>query len=541
MSSHAAGRVISRFNFAQLRRGAIILGAVFAIAAVSQTTGLVKAYPTSEARSVLVNSLKDNVGLHILFGSSEHLDNTVRGYANWRIIGIISVIGGIWAITVTSRLLRGQEESGRWELLTSSPVTARQATLRTVVSIFGGVLVVITIAGLGLSAAGSAPDVGIGPGDAFLFALTTVAAGIMFTAVAALTSQMASTRSRAAMMASAFLGLLFLVRAIANTTESAHWLRNFNPLCWVDNILPLTDQRTVWFIPIFGFTMIVLSLAIYLSGRRDFQASLVAQRDTAKARLMLLKTPFRFGVRLTRVPILSWLAAITFPTVVFGMLAVTASDILEASSSLTSAFSKALGGGEAYGEKLFLSMGFLLIGIFVMAMAAAAVQAIRSEEARETLDNLLVRPVRRLQWLGGRLVIAVAWILAACLWAGTACWAVAHSQHSSLAFGTYLTAGLNMAAPALCILGIGIAVFGLRPRWTASVMYTVIGWSFLVEILGPLLNIPAWILDTSLLHHVAAAPAVEPNWGTAAVVAGIGVALAIIGVVAFNRRDLQNE
>jgi ABC-2 type transport system permease protein len=539
--SFLSRHVITLFSFRRIRRGAIILGIVFGIASVSQTTGLVKAYPTPEARDQLVTSLKSNVGLRILFGSSEHLDSTVRSYANWRILGILTVIGSIWATLVTTRLLRGEEETERWELLLSSPVTARQATRRTVFGIWGGVLIAIILAGLALTAAGSASDVAIGPGAAFLFTLTLVSGALMFTAVASLTSQLASTRSRAAMMASAFLGFSFLVRAIANTTESAHWLRNINPLSWIDAILPLTAHRLGWFIPIFGFTLATFGLAIFLSGRRDFTEALIPQRDTAKARLSLLRGPFRFAWRLTRGPVFSWLAAITFPSIVFGMLSVTAASILDESSSLTNTFSKVLGGGNVFGEKLFLSMGFLLIGIFVMAIAASAVQAIRSEEARETLDNLLVRPIRRLQWLAGRVAIAVVWILVACVWTSVVCWLIAKTQHSVLDYGTYLTAGLNMAAPALCILGIGLATFGLRPRWTAGVMYSVIGWGFLVEILGPLLHLPAWLLDTSILHHVAATPAVSPNWTAALVLASLGLVLGLVGAIVFNRRDLQNE
>lgn len=82
---------------------------------------------------------------------------------------------------------------------------------------------------------------------------------------------------------------------------------------------------------------------------------------------------------------------------------------------------------------------------------------------------------------------------------------------------------------------------GIRPRWTSAVMYVVIGWSFLLEMIGPAINLNHWILDTSLLHHVAFSPAVDPRWSTAGILAGIGAAAAIIGAIVFNRRDLAGK
>ena len=69
-------------------------------------------------------------------------------------------------------------------------------------------------------------------------------------------------------------------------------------------------------------------------------------------------------------------------------------------------------------------------------------------------------------------------------------------------------------------------------------MYIVIGWSFLLEMIGPAIKLNHWVLDTSLLYHVALAPATDPRWGSLAIIAGAGLAMAVIGAIVFNRRDL---
>jgi ABC-2 type transport system permease protein len=65
----------------------------------------------------------------------------------------------------------------------------------------------------------------------------------------------------------------------------------------------------------------------------------------------------------------------------------------------------------------------------------------------------------------------------------------------------------------------------------------VVAWSFLAEIIGASLGASRWLLDTSVLHHIARAPAVGVQWGGAGVLTALGAA-AIAGAAALARRDL---
>jgi ABC-2 type transport system permease protein len=90
-------------------------------------------------------------------------------------------------------------------------------------------------------------------------------------------------------------------------------------------------------------------------------------------------------------------------------------------------------------------------------------------------------------------------------------------------------------------LGIGVLAFGLRPRTTSIVVYALLGWSLLVVIVGGIGTTSHWILDTSVFHQMASAPAVSPRWETNGVMTGIGIASAFVGGFAFWRRDVQGE
>jgi len=157
------------------------------------------------------------------------------------------------------------------------------------------------------------------------------------------------------------------------------------------------------------------------------------------------------------------------------------------------------------------------------------------------LDNFLVRPVSRMRWLWGRILLFTAVVIIAGLLSGIATWVGQASQHSGMPFHTLLLAGINAMTPVVFIFGLGVFVFGLLPRLTNILTYSAIGWSFLVVMLGSGLNFNHWLMDTSILHQVTFAPAVSPNWTVDLVLVILSLALCVIGSFRFKTRDLQNE
>ena len=98
---------------------------------------------------------------------------------------------------------------------------------------------------------------------------------------------------------------------------------------------------------------------------------------------------------------------------------------------------------------------------------------------------------------------------------------------------------MNLVPPAITVLGIGILAFGVRPRMTSAVVYGLLAWSLLLVIVGGIGAVNHWVLDTSVFHQMASAPAVPPHWEANGIMTGIGVAAALLGGFIFRRRDLQ--
>ncbi len=92
--------------------------------------------------------------------------------------------------------------------------------------------------------------------------------------------------------------------------------------------------------------------------------------------------------------------------------------------------------------------------------------------------------------------------------------------------------------PALFILGAGALLHGLVPRLAVPILYGLVLWSFLVEIIGSSITSNHWLLDTAVLSHLGPVPAASLDWTAIAALAGLGAIAALAGLAAFARRDL---
>ena len=325
---------------------------------------------------------------------------------------------------------------------------------------------------------------------------------------------------------------------IADAGVGLHGLIWASPLGWVEELRPLTAPQPLALVPIVVFTAVLAVVAVHLAGSRDVGASIVADRATREPHLRLLSGPIGLAIRMVRPTVIGWWVAIAISGLLYGLVAKSAGGTISG-SSIQEVFSKL--GAPGTGTYAVLGVCFLILAVLVAFVAAGQLNAARAEESDGRLDYLLVRPVSRATWLNGRLAVAVVVVLVSGIGAGVCAWLGAATQHAGLSFTTLLEAGLNLVPPSLTITGIGVLVFGIRPRATSIVVYAVLGWSLFIVIVGGIGATSHWVLDTSVFHQMASAPAVSPNWEANGIMTTIGVAGAVLGGWAFTRRDLQGE
>jgi ABC-2 type transport system permease protein len=518
-------------------RSGALWGLVFGLFIIVQTHSYTSTYKTQAARDQLARAYGSNTAMNALLGS-ERAVNTVAGFADWRFVGILSVLGSIWGLLTATRLMRGEEEAGRYDLLLAGQTTRRRAGGQALAGLGAGLLALFVLTALGVIVTGRSPSAGFSLGQCLYFSVTLVAAAAMFLAIGALASQLARTRRRAAAIAGVVFGMAYALRMVADTNQGLHWLLWLSPLGWVEESRPLTDPDPVALLPVLVLLIAVTAATLHLAGSRDAGAASWPGRDSSKPHLALLGGSAGLAVRLMRPVALGWLFAVAAFAVLIGTTAESSAKDATGSQGISQAIGRLGGHGSLVADDLGLT--FLILALLIALISAGQVTAMRTEEADGYLENLLVRPVSRASWFAGRLGLSSLLVITAGLLAGFGAWAGAASQHSGVRFGSLVTAGLNIVPPGLFLLGLGALVLGAWPRRTSTVVYGYLAWSFLIEFAGGVVHTSHWLLDTSVFFHMVPAPATSPDWSSMAVITGLGILGAVLGGILLCRRDQKN-
>jgi ABC-2 type transport system permease protein len=528
--------VVARQSARRAVRPGLLWGLLFGATIAATMAAYRSTFPTPESRAGLIRSFGGNPAFEAMFGLTRHLD-TVAGYTAYKTLFTMVILGAVWGLLVSTRLLRGEEDAGRFELLLAGRTTRGRAAGQVVAGLGAGLVALWLPTALLAVAGGRSSAVGIGAGPALFFATAAVAAAAMFMAVGALASQLAANRHAANLIGAGVLAAAYLVRMAADSDPRIGWLRWASPIGWIEELRPLTGSHWPAFVPIAALVVVATAATLRIAARRDVGAGALAERGSPRSSTRLLGGQAGLTVRLTRPAVLAWAGALAATGLVLGLVTQSAGQSLQTSPTLDRVIARlgATGGGAA------TYLGFVsLIAAGLLAVAAAGqIAAARTEEADGRLDHLLVRPVARRRWLAARLGVAAALVVGAGVLAGVAAWVGAATQHAAVGFGALVEAGLNVAPPAVFVLGVGALVYGLWPRAAVGATYGLVVWSFLVETIASVTDAAGWLRDTSPLLHIAPAPATAPDWAAAAWLVALGAVAAAVGIAAFSRRDLQ--
>jgi ABC-2 type transport system permease protein len=528
----ATSRVITEHVIRQRRKVAAALGWMAGIVTLSSVYGYRVAYPNYPDRLRLSTSFSHDAGIAAVFGPARALD-TVAGFTAFRTLGVIPIIVAIWAMLSATRGLRGEEESGRWEILIAAPITKRRATLATIRGLYGSLVITLVVSSLFITLTSLlSHDFTVRAG--LFFAVTLIATAFLFTSVGALASQIASTRRLAATQAGLILGISFLLRAVADSSPNLSWLHWLSPLGWITESAPLTHTRWLGLGLTLLTTIVLTGLTVILSSRRDLGASLISERMLDRDGTKISGT-IGLWLKLQRAIVAGWMAGFFLMSFAFGLVAHGATTAFGSSSGFQKTF---INLGISKMSELFFGVIFLMLTAALMFASVSQVSALREQEAEGYLDHILVAPVSRTSTLASRIGVSAVSIIAIALCAGLGAFTGSSLSSGTLSFKDALLAAMNMVPSALLLFGFTIAVFGFAPRAATVVAQSLLAWSFLLELIGSSLRLNHWLLDTSFLHHMAFSPAADPRWAQNALVAGIGLILIAIGITAFNRRDI---
>ena len=516
-------------------RSGAVWGLLFGLLIFNEAVTYHTSSPTAESRADIVRTFGDNAAFAAILGPARRLD-TVGGFMSWRLLALLVWIGAIWGLLTATRLLRREEDAGRWELLLAGRTTRGRATAQAVAGIAVGWLVLWALSAAATVAAGSRSTVGFSTSGSLLYATAATASAAMFLAIGALTSQLAATRRQANGLAALVFAAAYLIRLIADSVDGAGFLRWASPLGWIEELRPLTGAQPIALVPIALLVVGASAFAILLAGRRDAGAAMLARRSPVRAHTRLLNSSALLVVRLERWVALAWIGGLALAGAIFGITARSAAQGNVAVDEIERTVGR-LGAHPASATAAWIGYEFIYLAALLAFAAAGQIAAMRAEEADGHLDHLLARPLDRRAWLAGRLGFGAAFVIAAALATGLAAWAGIGGS-GGLGLGPLLQAGLNLIPPALLVLGLGTLLLGVAPRLAMPLLYALVLWSFLIQIVGTSITSSQWLLDTALFTHVGPVPAASLDWPAMGILTGIGLIAAFAGLAAFAHRDL---
>ena len=113
------GRVdlaIARRAFKQVWISATVWALVFGGTIAASALSYVNSFPDEASRQQLAASTSGDAGISILLGPVTAID-TVGGYTVYKCFVFLTTIGALWGLLAATRLLRGEEDAGRWQLV----------------------------------------------------------------------------------------------------------------------------------------------------------------------------------------------------------------------------------------------------------------------------------------------------------------------------------------------------------------------------------------------------------------------------------------
>ena len=532
-SSAQPRRAVAHLWVRLTRRGAVFMAVAIGTYVVVEVASYRAAYPNGVSAQQFM-LFEDNPMSRMMQGVPHGL-GTPGGFTVWDGGWFMQLIVCVWALLTTTRLLRGEEDGERSELVLAGPVRASYYTVSALAVVAG------FAAGIGAAATAGLAFTGQGIEGAALYGLGLAGVAATFAGIAAVMCQLVDVRRRAAGFSVVALTLAFLLRMFANSTDGRVWARWTSPLAWMDSLAPYgsPDLRAV--IPFVLLPLLLAVLAVALRTKRDLGGALLGTEAGHAPHLRMLGGPFAFAWRSNRAVLAAWAAGLAVLAAVMGALVSTMIDWLAQDQDYQRLF-KQMGWDQALTTLGFVAVMAQMFSMAIVLYVVWRLGAARTEEETGRAEAMLSRPVSRVRWLGGHTALAALGGVVLLVVTGAAFWlgCVASGSHD-VSLGAAMRAMLNCLPVVVLIGGLTVLTFGLLPRLTVVLPVTVTAVGYLMTILGPPLSWPAWLLDLSPFTHLAWVP-MSPWAATAGIVmTAVGLAMCAVGLVAFHRRDVAGN
>jgi ABC-2 type transport system permease protein len=478
-----------------------------------------------------LSALAENPAIRTLFGRPAALDDP-GGFTVWRTGTVLAVLVGSWAVLLGTRLTRGEEEAGRWDLLLAGRPRLRSLVVRHLVVVLGAAALPGTVTGIAMLLTGTATT------GSVLFAAALIGMGMVGAALGVLAAQLLAERRAASGLGTIVLLGGLLARMVADGVPALAWLHWISPFGLVGRTAPYADDRVLPLVVMLGLVVLFAVLAVALSSGRDIGSGRLRGRDQRREPSRLLASLPGFALHRARRPVLTWVAGIAAYFLLIGLLATAMMDFLRDNAAFAELAERAgfvqLGSVAGYVASIFA-----LLALPVGAFAASRIAASEHDESAGRLTLLYSSPVGRVRWAVTEIAVATGSCVVLAGVAGLATWAGTLWVGAGLGPSEALRGTLNAVPVALLCLGAAVLALGWFPSAVLAVGVLPAAGGYLLLVLADSFGWPGWVRGVSPFAHVAAVPAEPADVGGLIGMLVVALFLAVVGLVGYARRDLR--
>jgi ABC-2 type transport system permease protein len=524
----------------QLRRERILLPVwLLGVAALFTASGLAvtREFGDEQQRAAVVALAAGNPAFLFLRGLPDGIG--AGALAFFQTFSFLAVLIALMNVFLITRHTRGEENSGRSELLQATPI-ARSTTLASVLTIAMGANL-----GAAMLTAGAGMAIGLDAGGAILTGLALAAVGLAFAGIAALSAQIMPTSRGANGLGAAAVGIAYVIRGVGDalgtatgsTQVTASWVSFLSPIGWAQHARPFSEASPWPLVMPLLLGTITATVATLMRRRRDLGESIIRVRPGRPR--WTGADAWRLAIRTQIGTTIGWSIATVILGLLAGLLSPFVLEAVGANDDLAALLHRLAPDLAVDTGELF---AIALLGISATLATAAGVQAVmrlRSDEAEGRAEIMLTARMPRSGWFMRQLATAVVSMLTVSVVAGLAAGAgfVLSSGDSSRIATSLATIAAHLPAGTVFIAVTALA-FALTPRLTAAFGWGLLALGLIVGQLGDLIGLPAWIQDISPFRHVPAVPLESPDLGSSLIMLAAAAVIVIAAAGIFRARDV---
>ncbi len=468
--------------------------------------GVSESYGTAQDRTSLLAAAIANPIILVFRGLPSGADE--GAFITFLILPWLCLLAAFMSTFLAVRHTRGEEETGRAELLAATPASRFAPLIATV---FHGVLANLFLAAL---VAFAFIATGLPPTGSVIAGAAAGSVGLVFLGVGLVAGQLFRT-SRGANSASVWtLLVLFVLAGIGNALGTpsddlqritSSWLAWLSPIGWAENTRPFAEDNTLPLLLAIAITAALVATAALAQGARDLGESFIAERVGPAEASPALSTPAALTWRLSRGAVAGWAIGGLFIGALSTSLASIVAEIGSTNPTVQAMLEQMAGPGDL--EQGTVTIFFTMLGVLAACAAVQTVCRARHEETQGTAEVLLATPVDRVRWLAGFLAVGlialIAVVLAGAL--GAALGLIAQGGDLALLRDVAVVGGGQVAAASVFLV-VTAFVFVILPRATIALGWTLVVLGMVLGLFGPLFGFPAWLTD---LSPVGIAPLID--------------------------------